>query len=93
MNTPSITHDTDTQRFETIIDGITAYLSYDVIDEHTLDYNHTIVPSALGGRGVGSALAKVALAYADESGSKIIPSCSFIAAYIRKNPQYAPLLA
>ena len=93
MDTPVIAHDLNSRCFSTTIDDITAYLSYDIVDDQTLDYNRTIVPAALGGRGVASALAKVALAYADETGKKVIPNCSFIAAYIRKNPQYTTLIA
>lgn len=87
-----IIHNPTNQRFETTIDGVTAYLSYKSIDETTLDYNHTIVPAELGGKGLGSLLAKTALDYAKENGKKIIPSCSFVAKYLEKNPQYQELV-
>lgn len=90
--TPVITHNPTTQRFETTIDGITAFLSYEVIDGDTLDYNHTIVPSQLGGRGVGTALVKHALDYAAAQHKKIVPSCSFVAHYIQKNQSYHNLI-
>ncbi|AKG16050.1 GNAT family N-acetyltransferase [Moraxella bovoculi] len=87
-----ITHNTNLRRFETTIDGITAYLSY--LDHgDTLIYNHTIVPSALGGQGIGKALTKHALDYAQAEGKKVAPTCSFVAAYIHKNPEYKNLLA
>lgn len=89
----NIIHDEQNQRFETVIDDLTAYLSYEIIADDTLDYNHTIVPSALGGRGIGKALASEALAYADKHGKKVRPSCSFVASFINKNPQYAHLQA
>lgn len=88
-----ITHNPATQRFETVIDGHTAFLSYQVIDDTTLNYNHTIVPSALGGRGIGSALVKFALDTAQAHHKKIVPSCSFVANYIDKHPNYQSLLA
>ncbi|MFB6348349.1 GNAT family N-acetyltransferase [Moraxella sp. ZJ142] len=88
-----IIHNTAEQRFETTIDGITAYLSYQVLDEQTLDYDHTIVPSALGGRGLGSLLVRHALDYAQDNGKKVLPSCSFVANYIQRRPEYQPLLA
>ncbi len=89
----NITHNAATQRFETTIDGITAYLSYQTIDDNTLEYQHTIVPSALGGRGIGSALVKFALDTAQAHHKKIVPSCSFVANYIDKHPNYQSLLA
>lgn len=88
----NITHNTTAQRFETTIDGITAYLSYQVGGDDTLIYDHTIVPSALGGRGIGSALTQFALDYAVEHGKKVVPTCSFVAHYINKHTQYQSVL-
>ena len=89
----NITHLTEQHRFETVVDDVTAYLSYVPVDANTLNYNHTIVPSALGGRGIGSQLVKHALDYAQAHNKKIIPSCSFVASYIQKNPHYQSLIA
>lgn len=88
----AITHNTDKHRFETTIDGHTAYLSY-VENGDVLIYNHTIVPDELGGQGLGKALVKHALDYAQAQGKKVMPTCSFVAAYIDKNPEYQTLLA
>ncbi len=88
-----IIHKADNQRFETVIDGVTAYLSYVKVNDNTLNYNHTIVPDKLSGRGVGKALAKFALEYARDNQLNIVPSCSFVAYFIEKNPEYADLVA
>ncbi|WP_394261874.1 GNAT family N-acetyltransferase [Moraxella boevrei] len=88
-----IIHKTDNQRFETVIDGVIAYLSYKKVNDNTLDYNHTIVPDELGGRGVGKALATFALDYARDNNLKIVPNCSFVAHFINKNPEYDELVA
>ena len=85
MTNPTITHNPDTQRFETTIDGHTAYLSYAIIDGNTLNYHYTLVPPQLGGRGVGTALVKHAVEYAEAEGKQIIPSCSFVANYMNKH--------
>ncbi|MDO4223999.1 MAG: GNAT family N-acetyltransferase [Acinetobacter sp.] len=87
----TITHHAERNRFEISIDGYTAYLSY-VVDGDRLIYDHTIVPSELGGRGLGKALAQYALDYAAQQGKKVVPACSFVAAFIEKNPQYQSLL-
>lgn len=87
-----ITHNVANQRFETVINGHTAYLSYEVIAENQLNYNHTIVPDALGGQGIGKALVKYALDDARAQGNKVRPSCSFVAHFIQKNPEYADLV-
>ena len=86
-----ITHNESAQRFETIIDGQTGYISYQQRN-NTLVYDHTIVPQSLGGRGVGTALVKHALDYAREQNKKVVPQCSFVSTYIKKHPDYKDLL-
>ncbi|CAM4139829.1 GNAT family N-acetyltransferase [Psychrobacter arenosus] len=86
-----ITHNENAQRFETTIDGHTGYISYQDQGD-TLVYDHTIVPSELGGKGVGSALVKHALDYARSHDKKVVPQCSFVATYIKKRPEYAELV-
>lgn len=88
----TITHRQDLCRFETTIDGITAYLSY-VKHGDVLIYDHTVVPDELGGQGLGKALVKHALNHAHTHGKKVIPACSFVAHFVHKNPQYQHLLA
>jgi len=89
--TLDITHNQEANRFETSIDGKTGYISYQERGD-TLVYDHTIVPQALGGRGVGSALVKHALDYAREHNKKIVPQCSFVSSYINKHPDYQDLI-
>ena len=88
---PTITHNTAKNRFETTIDGHTGYISY-VVNGDTLIYDHTIVPSQLGGQGVGSALVKHALEYAQAEHKKVVPQCSFVAHYIDKHDEYSALV-
>ena len=90
-NEIQINHDKQAKRFETTIEGQTGYLSYQDKGD-VLVYDHTIVPQALGGHGVGSALAKHALNYAREQNKKVVPQCSFVEAYINKHPEYQDLV-
>jgi predicted GNAT family acetyltransferase len=55
-------------------------------------FTHTEVPSAYGGRGIGSALVRFALASARTRGLKVVPVCPFVAAYIEKHPEEQDLL-
>ncbi|MCC3345546.1 GNAT family N-acetyltransferase [Psychrobacter sanguinis] len=86
-----ITHNQAANRFETTIEGHTGFISYQDQDDRIV-YDHTIVPSELGGKGVGSALVKHALDYARNEGKKVIPTCSFVASYINKHAEYQDLL-
>lgn len=86
-----ITHNQAANRFETTIEGHTGFISYQDQGDRIV-YDHTIVPSELGGKGVGSALVKHALDYARSEGKKVIPTCSFVASYINKHAEYQDLL-
>ncbi|MDP3437669.1 MAG: GNAT family N-acetyltransferase [Bacteroidales bacterium] len=86
-----ITHNTDTKRFETIEDGITGYVEYENY-EGGLDLTHTIVPKAIGGRGVAADLVKYVLDYAAQNSLKVKPTCSYVKVYIdRHKEQYGHL--
>lgn len=91
MNAPVITLNTERNRFETTQDGHTAYLSFVRLPDGNLAYEHTIVPPELGGRGLGGKLAQHALDWAASQGVQVRPDCSFVQAYIERNPQYQPL--
>ena len=54
---------------------------------------HTEVPPAIGGRGVAAALTRTALATARREGWKVLPACSYAAAFIRRHPEFSDLLA
>ena len=86
-----ITHNQAANRFETTIEGHTGFISYQDQGDRIV-YDHTIVASELGGKGVGSALVKHALDYARSEGKKVIPTCSFVASYINKHAEYQDLL-
>jgi uncharacterized protein len=85
-------HNEPESRFELDLGGATALLEYE-IDGHTISFTHTEVPPPFEGRGVATQLAGAALDFARQSGLTVRPYCSFVAAYIRRNPKYFDLLA
>lgn len=87
-----IKHNQEKQRFEVELEGHVGFMSY-VLDDGVIEYNHTIVPKELGGRGIGSELVKYGLAYARVNHLNVKPSCSFVDAYINKHAVYQDLLA
>ncbi|MFV0600989.1 MAG: GNAT family N-acetyltransferase [Brachymonas sp.] len=86
----AIAHKSETCRFEAVIDGHVAYVAYE-LDAGILACAHTVVPTALGGRGVGAALVRHVLNYAAGQGYRVDPRCSFVRAYIDRHPNYQPL--
>jgi predicted GNAT family acetyltransferase len=79
-------------RFEIIVDEYTALAAYR-LKPGVITFTHTEVPKELGGRGIGSQLAKGALDQVRARGLKVVPLCPFIKAYIEKHPAYQDLLA
>jgi uncharacterized protein len=51
-------------------------------------FTHTEVPPADEGRGFGAELVRAALDDTRRSGFRIVPACSFVAAYVRRRPEY-----
>ena len=54
---------------------------------------HTIVPQAIGGRGVAAQLVERLVADAREKGFKIVPRCSYVADKFSDNPEWSDLKA
>jgi len=54
---------------------------------------HTEVPGDFEGQGVGSTLVKGAFEIVQAENLKIVPTCPFIAAYLRRHPEYQSLVA
>lgn len=82
-----IVHDVSHCLFETVVDGVRAYVSY-VIDNDCLDIEHTIVPPEIGGRGIAAALVKEAYDYALAQGLTPCASCEYAAAWLKRHPSY-----
>ena len=88
----SILDDAERCRFEAWLGGDPAgVLTYRRSADVT-ELPHTKVAERFEGRGIGGLLAKTALDDARERGLRVDPVCPFIAAYIRKNPEYADLV-
>ena len=58
----------------------------------TLNLVHTEVPPEHEGKGIGSRLVKQTLEQIKRTNKKIVPSCPFIAAYIKRHPEYESLV-
>ena len=78
-------------RFELEIDDHLAFVEYE-LSPSAIALLHTEVPKELGGRGVGSILAKAVLENVRAQGLKVEPRCEFLAGYIKKHPEFAGLL-
>lgn len=83
--------DDNNHRFELLVDGHVAVLEYR-LEEGGMVITHTGVPDAIGGRGIAAVLTRAALEHARAQGLKVIPACTYAAAFIRRHGEYADLL-
>lgn len=81
---------TDT-RFEIRLGDEVAFAEYRM-EPDAVVFPHTVVPESFGGKGVGTALIKAGLAFAQERGLKVKPTCPFFHAYISKRPELHALV-
>lgn len=86
-------HEPEHNRFVMKAGDRVALLAYRPLDATTLDYHHTYVPPELRGRGIASRLAKFALEHARAQQLRVVPTCPFIADYVKANPEFRDLLA
>ena len=85
-----VVHNEAENRFETWIEGELSKLEYQE-DGSSMVILHVGVHPEFRGQGVAGRLMQVSLAYARQRSLRVIPMCSYAAAYIRRNPQYSDL--
>ena len=91
MSDVSVANNSERNRFEADVDGGTAVLEYR-LDSDVIAFTHTEVPEEAREQGVGSALARTALDYAEAHGLRVRPLCPFVAAFIREHGEYQHLV-
>ena len=79
-------------RFESDVDGKLSFIEYKLAP-HRITLVHTEVPQELAGRGIAQELAKTALDHARQNKLHVVALCSYIAAYIKRHPEYSDLVS
>jgi uncharacterized protein len=87
----SVNNNEKEQRLEIREQNELAYLEYRYHKEDIV-LMHTFVPDPLGGKGVASSLARYALEWAREKGKRVIVYCPFVAAYLKRHPEYSDIV-
>ena len=78
-------------RFETTINGQTAFVTYK-LRPGVMTVLHTEVPKELEGQGIAAALSGFALAYIAAEKLKLVPLCPYLKSYLHKHPEYLYLI-
>jgi uncharacterized protein len=87
-----LVHNQDACRFECSLDGALAVCEYRV-DGDVWNFFHTHVPESMRGKGVANILVEAALKHVLSLNGKIRPTCSYVAAYIARHPEYQKYIA
>ena len=91
--TNNVVNNAEQHRFELDTgDGHRSFIAY-ARHGGTVVLIHTEVPEALSGRGIGSQLVRGALELIRADGLRVVPQCSFVAAYMQRHPEEQDLLA
>jgi predicted GNAT family acetyltransferase len=80
-----VSHDAAAHRFTAEVNGERAVLDYTLADG-VMTITHTGVPRPIEGRGIAGELMREALSTARSNGWRVVPVCSYAAAYIEKHP-------
>lgn len=83
----------DRNRFELTIDGRTAVIDTILAKGGVMFLTHTEVPKELEGQGIGKRLVEFALNHIKDNGYRLAPLCPFVAAYLKRHPEWQSILA
>jgi predicted GNAT family acetyltransferase len=89
----SVEHDRVSHRFTVAASGGTAVLAYAPAGSGRVELYSTFVPPSDRGRGIAARLVQAAVEYARAEGLRIIPSCWYVAQWLRHHPEHADLVA
>lgn len=93
MSAVDIAHDEGARRFVARVGGSeVGHIAYAPRGD-ALDLMHTEIDPKEQGRGLGSALVRGTLDAVRAEGRRIVPSCPFVAAFLREHREYADLVA
>jgi len=79
------------QRFEMNVTNAVAIIEYKQTN-NKIHLIHTEVPQELEGKGAATAIIEKALAYIEKNQLKLVPLCPFVAAYIKRHPEWKRVL-
>jgi len=92
MPMPEILHHVAAHRYAVTVDGHWAVCDYLLTDGRMI-FTHTLVPPELRGQGWAEQLVRRGLADARAAGRQVVPACSYVAKFIKRNAEFQDLLA
>jgi predicted GNAT family acetyltransferase len=87
-----VTDNLERHRYELVEQGMTAFADYRFGDG-VLVIPHVEAPVPLRGEGTAGRLMEGVVKHARARGLRIVPTCSYAAAWLRSHPEHADVLA
>lgn len=88
-----VLHDPEQHKFYVTVDGHEGYLRYAPRGEGEVDFFSTFVPPALRGQGIAEEVVEHGLTWAEAEGHRVVPSCWYVDAYLKRHPRFEKLRA
>lgn len=92
MTEPTVIKNEDQKRYEIHLGGERIGFAAYRRDGDVVELPHTVVEPAHGGKGHAGRLVEFALRDIREQGLSVRPTCSYVADYIRKHPEWEAAL-
>lgn len=86
-------HDAARQRFFFDLPQGECYIDYRAPAHGVYDLAHTWTSKNQRGKGLAGQLTQAVLAWMQANQAQVLPTCPYIADFIRKHPDFEPLLA
>jgi len=90
-NQVMVRHNAASNRFEADVGGQLSVADYQLRGTEMV-MTHTYVPPELRGQGIAEKLVRAALEHARSERLRVVPACSYVDAYIRRHPEFRPLV-
>ena len=92
MNAHTVIHESEQNRFVVTESGHTAYLTYYLLPDGSVDLAETHTPLEIRGRGITSSIIRCALEWARAEDRRVVPGCPFVATYVDRHHEFESML-
>lgn len=79
------------KQYEVHVDEVVLRIEY-ILAQDRIFLTHTEVPKSMEGKGLGSAIVKLALEDIEQKGLTLVPLCPFVALYLKRHPEWKRLV-
>jgi hypothetical protein len=87
-----VIHEKENERFVIHLDENEVYVEYTMEDKE-INLYHTYTHPALRGKGLAALVVRAAFEFAKENKLRVVPTCSYVQAFLLKNDHYKSLVS